>query len=153
VESTHTVFHAQHLIVMDATGILDLAASIAALKKLAANPEFDTRAEILLDLRDVECRMSINDLYDLAVILAWPDPALPTQRKIAILVDGALEFDHARFLALCAVSRGVAIRAFDGYDAADGWLTAALPLDPKENVVETQLPPTQRNTSQTSRTS
>ena len=70
METTHRVFRAQHLIVMDASGILDLHASVAALKRLAMDPGFDSRAEVLLDLRDIECRMSINNIYSLAEAMA-----------------------------------------------------------------------------------
>ncbi|MBK8740825.1 MAG: hypothetical protein IPM02_15440 [Betaproteobacteria bacterium] len=117
---------------MDAAGVLDLHASVGALKRLAMDPGFDSRAEVLLDLRDIECRMSINNIYNLAEAMAWPDPALPTHRKIAILVDGKLEFDHAKFLAICAENRGLSVTAFDDYDKASEWLNADLPPDPKD---------------------
>lgn len=132
METTHRDFRAQHLIVMDASGVLDLHASVSALKRLAMDPGFDSRAEVLLDLRDIECRMSINHIYSLAEAMAWPDPALPTHRKIAILVDGKLEFDHAKFLAMCAENRGLTVAAFDDYDKASQWLNADLPPDPKD---------------------
>ena len=132
METTHQVFKAQHLIVMDASGVLDLHASVSALKRLAMDPGFDSRAEVLLDLRDIECRMSINHLYSLAEAMAWPDPALPTHRKIAILVDGRTEIDHAKFLAMCAENRGLTVAAFEDYDKASQWLNADLPPDPKE---------------------
>jgi hypothetical protein len=132
MQTENKVFRAQHLIVMDASGILDLHASKAALAKLAADPGFDQRAEILLDLRDIECHMSTSDIYDLAVAMAWPDPVLPTRKRIAILVAGRVEFDHAEFLVMCAVNRGVRIAAFDDYDKADRWMTVELPPDPKE---------------------
>lgn len=132
METTHQVFKAQHLIVMDASGVLDLHASVSALKRLAMDPGFDSRAEVLLDLRDIECRMSINHIYSLAEAMAWPDPALPTHRKIAILVDGRTEIDHAKFLAMCAENRGLTVAAFEDYDKASEWLNADLPPDPKE---------------------
>jgi hypothetical protein len=132
METENRIFRAQHLIVMDASGILDLNASKVALAKLAADPEFNRRSEILVDLRDIECHMSASDIYDLAVALGWPDPALPTHRRIAILVEGRDEFDHAQFLAMCAANRGVEIAAFDDYEKADRWMTVELPPDPKE---------------------
>ena len=47
METTHRVFRAQHLIVMDAAGVLDLHASVGALKRLAMDPGFDSRAEVV----------------------------------------------------------------------------------------------------------
>ncbi len=119
------------LIVLDAYGELDLAASRIALRKLAADPDFDWRTEVLLDMRDVECHMSTIDIHELASLLAWPDPALPTGRRIAVLVSGRTEFDHAKFLEMCASNRGITLAAFDDYDKADAWLSAELPADEK----------------------
>ena len=131
MESTHRVFPLRHLIVMDLSGKLDLTASKIALKELAADPEFDAKTEVLLDLRDVDCEMSTVDIYDLASYMAWPDPALPTQKKIAILVAGRTEFDHAKFLEMCVRTRGPRVAAFQDYEKADEWLNAELPADPK----------------------
>ena len=112
-------------------GVCDLSASKAALKKLAADPQFDSQTEVLLDLRDVKCQMSTLDIYELASFMAWPDPALPTRKRIAVLVNGP-QFDHASFLQMCTANAGVRLAAFDDYDAADNWLNADLPADPKE---------------------
>lgn len=125
-------FPVKHLIVMTAEGNLDLVASKAALKAVAAAPGFDARSEVLLDLREIHCTMSVTDIYELAGHMAAPATALPTDRKIALLVDGTMEFDRAKFLELCTSNRGVAIHAFEDYDAADVWLNATLPPDPAE---------------------
>ena len=128
----HQAFPLKHLIVCDASGSFDLSASKALLRELAADPDFDANTEVLLDLRDIDCHMSTVDLYDLAAYMAWPDPALPTKKKIAILVTGRAGFDHAKFLEMCVRSRGIKLAAFDDYDDADEWLNADLPEDPKE---------------------
>ena len=109
----------------------DLPASKAALKKLAADPNFDAQTEVLLDLRDVSCALSTLDIYELASFMGWPDPALPTRRKIAVLVNGRAEFDHASFLQMCTANAGVHLAAFIDYDEANSWISAALPDDPK----------------------
>ena len=123
------VFSHQSLIVLTADGQLDMAASKAALKIVAESSSHNEHAEVLLDLRDINCSLSITDMYELATHLASPKTGLPTHEKIAVLVDGAMEFDHAKFLALCGVNRGIAIRAFDDYDAAGEWLKTTLPPD------------------------
>lgn len=148
MKTENKFFQARHLIVMHASGIVDLNASKVALAKLAADPEFDQRSEILLDLRDIECHMSTSDIYDLAVAMAWPDPALPTHKRIAILVEGRAEFDHAEFLVLCAVNRGVRIAAFDDYEKADRWMTVELPPDPKEGNCDVAYHSTAPNANQ-----
>jgi hypothetical protein len=131
LKTQHKAFPLRHLIVVDAKGVCDLPASKAALEKLAADPQFDSQTEVLLDLRDIECQMSTLDIYELAAFMAGPDPALPTRRKIAVLVDGRSEFDHASFLQMCTANSGIRLAAFDDYDAADDWLSADLPADPK----------------------
>ena len=105
MKTSNEFYQAQHLFVMDASGVLDLQASKIALAKLAADPDFDSRSEVLLDLRNIQCALTTNDIFILADALAWPNPALPTPRKIAVLVAGRKEFDHASFLELCARNR------------------------------------------------
>jgi hypothetical protein len=134
MKTQNKAFPLKHLIVMTATGTLDLIASKAALKSLVADPTFDARCEVLLDLRDIKCAMSATDIFELAVHMASPNPALPTYKKIALLVAGHLAFDHAHFLEMCAGNRGLKMCAFEDYEDADGWLNADLPDDPKDIV-------------------
>jgi len=131
VKTTRKAFPLKHLITMTSSGTIDLVASKAALQSLAADPEFESNYEILLDLRDSECVMSIADVFEIATYLAWPRPALPTRKKIAVLVSGQPAFDHAQFLQLCSTNRGVRIHAFEHYEKASDWLDAVLPEDPK----------------------
>lgn len=131
MKSRNVFFQAQHLFVLDASGVLDLQASKVAMAKLAADPDFNAESEVLMDLRDIKCSLSTIDIFYLADALAWPNSALPTHRKIAVLVSGHAEFDHASFLEICARSRGVILAAFEDYDEAGEWLTATIPPDPK----------------------
>jgi hypothetical protein len=131
LKTQHRAFPLEHLIVVDAKGTCDLLASKAALRKVAADPQFDSQTEVLIDLREVKCEMSTLDIYELAAFLAWPDPALPTRRKIAVLVSGP-QFDHASFLQMCTANTGIRLAAFGDYEAANNWLSADLPDDPKE---------------------
>ncbi len=129
-------FPLKHLIVMTADGTLDLAASKEALKSIVADPGFDSKCEVLLDLREIDCALTVNDIYHLAEHMAYPNPALPTVKKIAVLVDGPsatnLALNHAQFLEVCATNRGLNLHAFGAYSDADAWLNAKLPVDPKE---------------------
>ena len=133
MRTTRKAFPLKDLIVMTSSGTIDLVASKAALKSLAADPEFEARYEILLDLRDSECELSVTDVYEIAAYLAWPDPALPTGKKIAVLVSGQRAFDHAKFLEICSTNRGLQVGAFEDYEKASEWLDADLPEDPKGN--------------------
>ena len=117
------------LIVLTAEGTMHLEATKAALTNLAVDPAFDPGYEVLLDFREVQCQMSVTDVYELAQFMASIPTALPTRQKIAVLVTPQ-QFDHAKFLEVCATNRGVALAAFEDYDQADSWLKADLPPDP-----------------------
>ena len=123
--------------VMTASGTLDFAASKIAVKSLVAEPSFDERCEVLLDFRDIECAMSVVDIFQLAEHIGFPNPALPTKKKIAVLVTGHRAFDHAQFLELCASNRGLKMGAFEDYENADAWLNADLPhAKKKQGLIE-----------------
>src|SRR5258706_16286312 len=124
------VFPPQDLIVVDAAGPLDLPGSKVALRKLAADPRFDPDMEVLIDLRDVACEMSTLDIYELARDLTSSDPALPTRRKIAVLVSGRSEFDHALFLQTSTATAGIPVAPVDESRARCYGLNSALTRDP-----------------------
>lgn len=131
MRTARKAFPLKDLIIVTSSGTIDLVASKAALKSLAADPEFEAGYEVLLDLRDSKCAMSIADVFEIATYLAWPDPALPTRKKIAVLVSGERAFDHAKFLEMCSTNRGIRVGAFEDYEKAGEWLDTDLPEDPK----------------------
>lgn len=127
-------FELRHLIAVTAHGTLDLVASKAALKSLVAAPGFDAMSEVLLDLRDVKCDMSVTDIHALVAHMAWHIPVLFDDHRIAVLVNshtpGSLAFNHAQFLELCAGNNGLHIHAFEDHDRATEWLNADFPNGP-----------------------
>jgi hypothetical protein len=102
VKTCIRTYTCKQLIVLDAHGRLDLEASKQAIRELTSEPGYSRQYEILADLREVRCDLSVIDVFEIALYLAWPGRALPQERKIAILVPENTEFDNARFLALCA---------------------------------------------------
>jgi hypothetical protein len=124
--SRHKVFPGRELVVISATGTFDFDGFKQAVARVAADPHYENCFETLFDLRDVECELSTVDIYEMAALLAWPNPALPTRRKIAVLVSGERNFDRAKFLELCAANRGVELAAFLDIAEADDWLDAEL---------------------------
>jgi hypothetical protein len=129
------VYPLKHLIVMDASGTLDLEASKAALALLVANPGFNASDEVLLDLRDVECEVSTTDLFEIAELMATSRAGFNTTKRTAVLVEnhrnGHLPFNKAQFLELCADNRGLNVHAFEDRRAADEWLSAEPSSDGK----------------------
>lgn len=79
-----------------------------------------------MDLRDVACDIDTVEVFHLASYMAWPDPALPTNRRIAVVVSGTREFDNAKFLELCASNRSLDMKAFTDYEEAVNWLDASI---------------------------
>ena len=128
-------FEFKHLIVMAAHGTVDLPASKAALKSLVADPGFDANPEVLIDLRDTACDISVTDVFELVKQMALSMPALSNNHRIAVLVKrhtpGNLVFNYAQFLELCAGNRGLNIRAYGDYDHAIDWLNAVQPDSPQ----------------------
>lgn len=118
----HAVYSSEKLIVMNASGTVDLMASKAAIRKIVDDPAYREQYRILLDLQDSTNVMSVADAYELARFMAWPDPELPTHRKVAVVVSGEHDFDFAQFLELCAKNRGVNVRAFQSQSQAVQWL-------------------------------
>lgn len=129
MKTVRKAFPLDDLIILTSSGTIDLAASKAALKDLAADPEYAANYEILLDLRGSACNLSVSDVYEVATYLASPNPAISTSKKIAVLVAGHVAFDHAQFLQLCSTNRGMQVRAFEDYQKASEWLDVRLPDD------------------------
>jgi hypothetical protein len=130
--ATRKAFPLKDLLVMTTSGAIDLAASKAALGILATDPDYKANYELLLDLRDSKCELSLSDVFEIATFMARLDPALPPHKKIGVLVSGQTAFDHARFLELCSRNRGIEVSAFEDYEKAGEWLDVDLPEDPKE---------------------
>jgi hypothetical protein len=129
------IFEFKHLIVMTAHGTVDLSASKAALKSLVADPGFDASPEVLIDLRDTDCDISVTDVFELVKHMALSIPALSQNHRIAVLVKrhapANLVFNYAQFLELCADNRGLNIRAYGDYNHAIDWLDDELPDSPQ----------------------
>lgn len=110
------------VLVVDVEGRLDLEESKQGIRRLSRHLEHEGARGILFDLRDVRCELSVLDVYQLASLLAWPDPALPTGRAVAVVVPETKKFDHPRFFEICARNRGLDVRSFETYDPAWQWL-------------------------------
>ncbi len=123
-------FEFKHLIVLTAQGTLDLEASRTALRTLVTAPGFEAMSEVLLDLRQVECDLSVDDIHELVSHMAWHMPVLFDDHRIAVLVKSNppdnMAFNHARFFELCAENRDLHIRAFEDPARAGEWLVGDL---------------------------
>lgn len=110
------------VIVADASGHLNLPRSVDLVRDLVSHPDYNQHMEVVLDLRDARCSLSVSDVFQLAYYMAWPDPGLPTRRKVAVIVSPEEEFDHAKFFETCAVNRGLHVKSFQDLRAVERWL-------------------------------
>ncbi len=70
------VFPRQSHIVLTAEGQLDIHASKTDLEAVAESSSHNEHAEVLLDLREINCSLSISDIYDLVAYMAAPKTSL-----------------------------------------------------------------------------
>lgn len=110
------------VIVADVKGRLNLPKSVDVVRDLVSHPEYEEHMEVVFDLRDAECELTVSDVFQLAYYMAWPDAGLPTRRKVAVIVSPEKEFDHAQFFETCAVNRGLQVKSFQDVRSAEAWL-------------------------------
>lgn len=75
--------------------------------------------DIILDLRNAQTVLSVNDLWHLAAQLHLYAGVFA--HKTAVLVPRQ-DFDHAGFFALCAQERGFEVSAFTSPGDAMEWI-------------------------------
>ena len=107
-------FYGEHIIRITPDGDLDLDASIMMLRKLASESAVDD-CGILLDLRWVQCRMTLDQMYVLAITLGSIDP--PYNERIAILYDLSQCEQKVR-PELKAPATGFTVAHFDDFEEA-----------------------------------
>jgi hypothetical protein len=103
-----------------ATGEFDLEESKQALSLLLQDPGFSKQCDILIDLREAECDLTMADIFEIVQYLVEHRQAF--LGKLAVLVSGTSEFDKARFMELCAENRGIKVHAFTDPADAEAWL-------------------------------
>lgn len=114
----------EQLVVVEATGRIDVPATKKMFDRLLPESADKERYQVLLDLRNVECDMLVSDIRELAAYAAQPNPALPTGKKVAVVVEGREDFEHAELFAFFAERRGSQVQAFEDLAEAEAWLAA-----------------------------
>ncbi|MEQ1516016.1 MAG: hypothetical protein ABL931_05955 [Usitatibacteraceae bacterium] len=137
----------KQLIVLTAQKRVDLPASKVALESLVVVPGFEVCSAILLDLRDVDCDISVTQVFELASDVAQKLSSLNKEHRVAVLVNGhvpgKLVFNNAQFLELCADKGGANIRAYTEHGEAVAWLGTLAPhADAKIVLPRTPAPST-----------
>lgn len=113
------IIPANDLIKVMAEGELDFEGSKRLFKEIALAGAPLADYQVLLDVRKAQSRLSVADLWYLAVELR--DLLKPFSQKMALLCQ--LEpCDQAEFFTLCAKNRGFNLRAFTSFEDAIEWL-------------------------------
>ena len=106
-----------------AEGVINLETSRQLLADIARSEQPPVDYELLVDFRDTHSHLSIIDVYELAAELV--DHGDTFRRKVALLVDPGVNFNHASFFETCSHNRGFAVHAFTDYEKAMRWLLSA----------------------------
>lgn len=116
------VVHAHEFIQATPEGTLDLTASKALLIEIALFSAPEDDYDIILDLRGVDAKLSVAELWELAAELhRYPGVFA---RKTAVIVPQE-DFDHTGFFASAARDQGFKVRAFTSAGEAMEWIAEA----------------------------
>lgn len=111
------------------TGDLDKAASKEGLAEIAALGADLQGYTVLIDLREVNSRLSTTDIFELASELVKYGETF--RRKTAVLARADHDLDQATFFEDEARGRGFNVKAFTIFEEAILWLSTA-PQPPEE---------------------
>ena len=104
-------------------GVIDITTSRQLLVDIAQAEHHPVDYELLVDFRDTQCDLSIIDVYQLAAELGQHGDTF--RRKVALLVQPGVNFEHARFFETCSHNRGFSVDAFTEYEKAVRWILSA----------------------------
>lgn len=113
------VINTKDFITTTATGKLDLAASKQALLDIVSHIKQPGEYDVLVDTREAESLLTINNLYEIGEALA---NARMLYRSRICLLAPAKDIDKADFLETVASNRGAQIKAFIDFEQAINWL-------------------------------
>ena len=96
-------------------------------RKIASVDSVPPDHVILFDARQARSKMSTVDIWE---VVAELDNLRRVFKSRTAIVAPAVDFDHAKFLELCANNRGIMVRAFLHYDDAIDWLSTVQDVEP-----------------------
>jgi DNA-binding response OmpR family regulator len=110
------------------TGDLDMQASKSGFAQIAAAGSVLQEYSVLIDLREVNSRLSTTDIFELATELGTYGETF--RRKTAILVRPDDKITQATFFENVAFNRGFAVKVFTVFEEALIWLSSVIdPMD------------------------
>ena len=130
MSSNLKVVRLRDLLTLEHHGALDLSSVVEDVRQIASVPGAFSAFDVLVDTRGTELVLSTTDTWNAAAELASAVHAGEPKgfnAKIAVLCPTD-HFDNARFFELCALNRGLNVRAFTAFEEVFDWLATHSPV-------------------------
>ena len=123
-----TLYRPSEFIRKTASGSMDLAKSIAAVRKLAEAARFHQKSHILIDLRQTENNISYLEQMKLA--MEFGNYRHLFHNRIAMLIpDTAERIEKANLMQRCMEAEGFEMKVFLQFEHAIEWFSEVVPLE------------------------
>jgi hypothetical protein len=129
------VVRLRDLLALGHQGALGLSSVIEDVQQIALVRGAFSTFDVLVDTRGTESALSATDTWEVAAALASAVHAGEPRgfsAKIAVLCP-ADHFGNAKFFELCALNRGLNVRAFTAFEEVFDWLATSSPLTGSES--------------------
>jgi hypothetical protein len=123
-----TLYKPSEFIRKTATGTMDLARSLQAVRDLAEAAGFHRDSHILIDVRETESAISYVDQMKLA--MEFGNHRHVFHNKIAMLIPATAErIEKANLMQRCMEAEGFEMKVFLEFEHAIEWFSDAVPLE------------------------
>jgi hypothetical protein len=135
MSSNLKVVRLRDLLALEHHGALELPSVIDDVRQIALVPGAFSAFDVLVDTRGTESALSATETWEVAAALASAVHAGEPRgfsAKIAVLCP-ADHLGNAKFFELCALNRGLNVRAFTAFEEVFDWLATSSPVTGPES--------------------
>jgi hypothetical protein len=117
----YTISHEDKIAYVTAHGSITMETINQVISDVAADPLFQPKYKVVVDLRDMEYSPSVSDMQSIASIIGEMKNAY--QNKVAIVVSGKFHYGMAKMAAAYTEMSGVPmIDVFTDFEEARQWV-------------------------------
>jgi len=117
----YTISQEEEIAYVTAHGLINMENIKQAISDVAADPLFQPKYKVIVDLRKMEYSPSVSDIQSIASLIGEMKNSY--QNKVAIVVSGTLHYGLARMAATYTELSGVPmIDAFTDFEEARQWV-------------------------------
>jgi hypothetical protein len=120
MDFNYRVVDAGRFVQVDASGKVDVPATVRMAQEIAAFHGEAAHLPVLLDVRQLQGRLSILDIVQIVKTLVADSGHY--RRKLALLARADDQLERARFMQIYSLNRGIPIAAFADRGEAVKWL-------------------------------